>query len=341
MFELEINEVIKETLDTISVSFNIPEGLKSSFGYKPGQYLTFEQTINGEKLKRSYSLCSNPFSDELPKVAIKRVADGRFSNYANDNFKAGDLIKVNTPIGNFFADIASYNTKQYVLFAGGSGITPVLSILKSVLTQEVNSKVTLIYANAIGTNIIFNDELASLAATYSDRFKRIDHIDADKGLITADLVKSYLGASQQADYYMCGPQGFMEIVEFTLNGLGVTNDKINKEYFKAKEKIEEADPEEVSEEIIDREVTIIVDDEESTFMVPADENILEAAIDNDLDPPYSCQAGVCTACRAMCVSGKVKMDEMEGLSDEEIEEGYVLACQAHPLTDNVKLEFSL
>ena len=341
MFELEINEVIKETVDTISVSFNIPEGLKSSFSYKPGQYLTFEETINGEKLKRSYSLCSNPFSDELPKVAIKRVADGRFSNYANNNFKAGDLVKVNTPIGNFFADIASYNAKQYVLFAGGSGITPVLSILKSVLTQEVNSKVTLIYANALGTNIIFNDELTSLATTYSDRFTRIDHIDADKGLITADLVKSYLGASQQAEYYMCGPQGFMEIVEFTLNGLGVANDKINKEYFKAKEKVEEADDEEVSEEIIDREVTIVLDDEENTFMVPADENILEAAIDNDLDPPYSCQAGVCTACRAMCVSGKVKMDEMEGLSDEEIEEGYVLACQAHPLTDNVKLEFSL
>lgn len=343
LIQLEIAEVVKETIDTISVSLNVPEHLKSQFNYKPGQYITFEGVVNGEKLRRSYSLCSNPFQDVAPKVAIKRVDGGRFSNHANDNFKAGDTVSVMSPIGNFVADVASYNAKNYVLLGAGSGITPVMSILKAVLSEEPNSKVTLVYANSNQDNIIFKDELNNLAQANIGRFNLVNHISGEKGRLNASMVKDYISSIDNpasATYFMCGPQGFMDAVEDGLNQLSIPENKVNREYFAAKEK--DADEEvEFDGEIIDREVTVVVDGEEKTFMVESDQSILEAAIDNDLDPPYSCQAGVCTACRGMCTSGKVHMDEMEGLSDEEIEEGYVLTCQSHPITDNVKIEFSL
>lgn len=343
MFELEIAEVVKETNDTISVSFIVPEELKENFEYTPGQYMTFEAIIDGEKIRRSYSLCSNPYAGEQPRVAIKRVNGGRFSNFANDHFTAGGSVNVLSPRGNFVANVAPWNAKQYILFAAGSGITPILSILKAVLSQEPNSKVKLVYANSNTENIIFDQEINEQLKSSNDSLQRIDHISSIKGRLSAEDVVEYSGGESNATYFMCGPQGFMETIESALVSSGVSAEKINKEYFQAKQKNEPAqlEVEELSDEIIDRDVVVVVDGEEKTIHVPADENILEAAIDNDMDPPYSCQAGVCTTCRAMCVSGKVMMDESEGLSEEEIEEGYVLACQAHPLTDNVRLEFTL
>lgn len=344
MYNLSIKEVIEETKDTVSVSFNVPDSLAAEFNHIPGQYLTLEVDVNGETLRRAYSLCSNPFKGESPKVAVKRVEGGKVSNYINDNFQAGQEVKVLAPLGKFVAETAPYNKKHYVLCAGGSGITPVMSILKAVLSEEVNSRVSLIYVNRNLEDIVFKSELDSLISEYSGKLQVVHYLSSEEGRMDGHAFNSLLGSLDdvgQANYFMCGPQGFMEVVEDALTESGVDSSKINKEYFSAKESSSDSEAEEVSLEIVDRNVVVVIDDEEKEILVTADSQILEAAIDNDLDPPYSCQAGVCTTCRCKLVSGKVHMDEMEGLSEEEIEEGYVLACQAHPLTDNVKVEFSL
>jgi len=182
--ELEIAEVKRETPNAVSVSFNIPESLKSDYQFIAGQYLTLEATINGESIRRAYSLCSNANGSDAPRVAIKRVDGGRMSNYVNDNFKAGDKVNVMKPLGNFKVATNSSNAKTYVLVAGGSGITPMLSIIKTVLAEESNSKLVLIYANTDKENIIFHDEIESIVANNADRLSV--HYSLDNGLVIQD-----------------------------------------------------------------------------------------------------------------------------------------------------------
>ncbi len=333
--KVKVKEVVKETADAVSIHFEPTEKVS----YKSGQFFTVAVNVNGKDERRAYSLCSSPFVDEFPAVAVKRVDGGKVSNYLNDEVKAGDELLLMPPIGNFTTDFNASNTRHIVLFGGGSGITPLISIAKSALDQEPNSQVTLVYANRNESSVIFKSAIESMQ---SDRFNVVhvleeapENFEGHSGRITSDVIKEVLSTvnSEQAEYFMCGPGPMMDVVMDTLVGMNLPSDKIHKESF-----VSEAAEEPVSDEVVAREVTVIYDDEEFKYTVEPNETILEKGLEEDIDLPFSCQSGLCTACRGKCISGKVKMMEDEGLSEAEIDEGYVLPCVSHPLTDDVVIE---
>ncbi len=338
--------------DAAAVYFDIPPDLKETFRYTQGQFLSLHIKINGEDFRREYSLCSSPYCEDVIAIASKKIGNGIVSNYIYDELKEGDVIEVYPPQGKFFTELKESNEKHYFLIGGGSGITPLYSILKSVLFKEPKSKVILYYGSADEEGIMFRDELIELQKKYGERFRLVFTLDkagADwkglSGMINSkDLLKLVKEIPSDkindTEFFICGPVEMMENVKKDLTGINIDQSKIHIEYFTAPVHHEEFIPEGVeSNEIKDRMVTIILDGEELTVNVPAGVSILNSAIKADLDPPFSCKSGICTTCRAKLYSGKVRMDEREGLSDAEIEEGYILTCQSHPLTDNVKLEY--
>ncbi len=343
-YNLEVKDVINESKDAISIVFQQPE---EKISYKSGQFLTLIVPIDGKEVRRAYSLCSSPFTDEDLVVTVKRVENGLMSNWLPDNLKVGDELKIMEPMGVFTTEYNPQNKRHLVMFAGGSGITPMMSIIKSTLTQEPESIISLIYANRNIESIIFKDALDKLATDYEGRLHLIHILDdapmnwqGHSGLLNHDmLVKIFERIPQweQTTYLMCGPEGMMKNVENLLAEQNIDKGRIFKESFVAgtiDKETEKKDDEEVSE----REVTVIYDGEEHKFVVEPDTTILETALDLGIDLPYSCQSGLCTACRGKCISGKVKLDEEEGLSEAELEEGYVLTCVGHPLTDDVVIE---
>lgn len=343
---LTIKEIRKETDEAISIVFEDPgEG----FSYKPGQFITIILDVNGKEERRSYSLCTSPYYEDNPAVTIKKVHEGKVSNFVLENLSPGDEIKVMHPMGNFTTDFDEGTARDIVIFGAGSGITPLMSILKSVLHNEPKSRVFLIYSNRHEKAIIFKEELDSLKAQYRDHLhlyhvltQPSDGWDGMTGRLNNAVIKEILNdlpafEPQKADYFLCGPGGFMEIVESTLGEFQVSKNNINKESFVASSK-EENVVSEGSENIVDRDVTIVLDGEEHVVHVPVKKSILESGLDSDLDMPFSCQSGLCTACRGRLVSGQVYMEEDDGLSEEEIENGYVLCCVGHPVTDDVKIE---
>ena len=342
---LKIKEVVNEIDDAISIHFEQPES--GDIQYQSGQFFTVVAEINGKEERRAYSLCSSPFVDANPAVTVKRVSGGLMSNYLNDNAKAGQELQLMDPIGNFTTSFSPGNKRHIVLFGGGSGITPLISIAKSTLNQEPDSKVSLIYANQSVDSVIFKAKLDEMVAAEAGRFSLLHVLenkpeDADcyTGWLTEEIIKDALAKLPQEDpvsteFFMCGPGPMMDIVESSLANLGIDKAQVNKESFTSTaDKAEITD----SDEIIAREVTVIYDDEEFKYTVEPGETILEKGLDEDIDLPFSCQSGLCTACRGKCKSGKVKMVEDEGLSEAEIEEGYVLPCVSHPLTDDVVIE---
>lgn len=345
---LKVKEVVKETADAISIHFEQPES--GNIQYKSGQFFTVIATINGQEVRRAYSLCSSPYTDANPAVAVKRVEGGLMSNYLNDNLQAGDEVKLMEPIGNFTTEFNASNKRHLVLFAGGSGITPLISIAKSALDQEPETVVSLIYANRNTSSIIFKTQLEDLLSSAEGRFQLIhvleyapEGMDCHTGWLTESVIKEALDKLPQhpadkTEYFMCGPGPMMSIVESGLSNLGIANGQVYKESFtKSLDAKEDATGAE-ADEIIAREVTIIYDGDEFKYTVEPNETILEKGLEEDIDLPFSCQSGLCTACRGRCVSGKVKMDEDEGLSEAELNEGYVLPCVSHPLTDDVVIE---
>jgi ring-1,2-phenylacetyl-CoA epoxidase subunit PaaE len=354
-YTLKIDKIIRETPDAVSIRLLVPPPLIERFNYKAGQYLTFFANINGEEVRRSYSVCESPFEDVMPTIAVKRVPGGRMSNYLNDHVKEGDLIEAMPPMGKFFVDPEPARSHQYVLFGGGSGVTPLKSILRTILKEEPNSKVTMVYANRDEESIIFKNELQELSQTHADRFKLIHVLEKGSmgdGHLTGRLnTMSIVGILKNlpenytnSSYFICGPGPMMETVKQALVQGQVQENRIHIEYFTAVEKdvneaASKASDEEASDGIITRTVTVSLYGDEEQVVVNPDQTILEAAQDAGMDPPYSCTVGVCTTCRARVEQGKVIMDEREGLSDAEIEEGFVLTCQAHPCSENVKVSF--
>lgn len=356
MNDLIVKEVTRETTDTVSISFELPESLRETYDFLPGQYLALEAEINGETIRRSYSICTSPRENDL-RVAVKQVKDGKFSTYANTSLKAGDTLAVMSPEGRFVVKTDKAARKHYCLFAAGSGITPMMSILKSVLAEEPESEITLFYGNKKVSSIIFRDELEDLKNTYMDRLT-VFHIlsrenlgiDLYSGRIDADKCKAFceklFDFSNADEFYMCGPFEMIQNVSKYLEEIGIEKSNIHFELFVAPDQVQkeaetESEEDGKQEEGIAR-VTVIVDGDEYDFEMPkGGTNILDAATDRGLDVPFSCKGGVCCTCKAMVLEGKVNMAVNYALEDDEVEQGYVLTCQAKPITDEVKVNFDV
>jgi ring-1,2-phenylacetyl-CoA epoxidase subunit PaaE len=356
-YNITIKDIIQETSDAKTFVFDIPADIQSHFSYDAGQYLTFEAEINGENVRRSYSLCTYSGVDAHPAVTIKRVEGGRMSNFFNNTLKVGDSVQVMPPMGNFTVVPNASRQKHYVLFGGGSGITPVMGIAKAVLADEPQSKVTLVYANRDPESVIFKSQLKDMEAAHGSRFTVLLSYDKApftwfglKGQLSEDkvqtIVKSKIGGSFDTyPFYICGPGPMMEVIKKGLSGIGIPKDHINIEYFSAPTSSEDADNVAVgsdsSEEAFDgkSEITLSVYGKTHTITVDENTTILNAAMKEGIDPPYSCTVGVCTTCRAKVHSGLVHMLEREGLSDKEIEDGFVLTCQSVPRSSKITLSY--
>ncbi len=346
---LTVKAIVRETKDAISIAFAQPEGRKIT--YKSGQFLSLIATVGGKEVRRAYSLCSSPFVDEDLVVLVKRVDDGLLSNHLFDNLKAGDVVKVMEPAGHFTTEYSKDRKRHLVMFAGGSGITPMMSHIKSTLSQEPESVVSLIYCNRNLESVIFKEELTKKEIQYEGRLHIIHVLDEApmnwqgySGLLSHEMLTKLFEripnwGIEKTTYLMCGPEGMMKNVETLLAQQQIPKEKIFKESFVTPTIDKEQKKEAVaSTEKKAHEVTVRYDGQEYKFVVQPNRTILETALDKGIDLPYSCQSGLCTACRGKAVSGKVKLDEEEGLSASERAEGYVLTCVGHPMTDDVVIE---
>lgn len=348
-FDLTVKNIVHETKDAISIVFEQPA---NKIQYKSGQFLTLIVNIDGRDVRRAYSLCSSPFADTDLAVTVKRVDKGLMSNWLPNNLKAGQKLKVMEPMGQFTTEFAATNKRHLVMFGGGSGITPMMSIIKSTLLQEPESICSLIYCNRDIDSIIFKEAFTQLETKYEGRLHVIHVLDnapmnwqGYSGLLNrVMLVKLFERIPNwgldKTTYLMCGPEGMMKNVEALLGEQQIPSSKIFKESFVQgtidKEQKKEAAP--VTTANVERTVTIKYDGQEYKVSVKPNDTILNSALDQGIDLPYSCQSGLCTACRGKALSGQVKLDEEEGLSKSEREEGYVLTCVGHPLTDDVVIE---
>ncbi|KEO75171.1 ferredoxin--NADP reductase [Anditalea andensis] len=346
---LKVREVVKETSDTVTIFFEQPEPFLE---YKPGQFLTLILEINGKEERRSYSLCTSPYVDPYPGVTVKRIKGGVVSNYLNDHIHPGKTVNILKPMGNFTTDFHSKNKNHFVMITGGSGITPIMGITKSVLINEPNSKITLLYCSRSEHEIIFDKQLDQLAAAHPDRLEVLMNITKPgpdwtglKGRIDAAKIKETLAKSASAEttttkYFICGPEGLMDIAKETLHGMNVPQEDIIKEsfYTAASENAGDPDAQGSDRPFLTREVTVILQGQEYSYAVSPDKTILEAGLDENLDMPYSCQSGLCTACMGRLLSGEVKMDEDAGLSDNEKKEGFILCCVSRPMSADIKIK---
>ncbi|MES2328320.1 MAG: 1,2-phenylacetyl-CoA epoxidase subunit PaaE [Bacteroidota bacterium] len=350
--ELVVKEVRRETNDCVSISFSIPPELREIFQYKQGQYITLRTNINGEEVRRSYSVCSSPLDNEL-RVAVKKVEQGIFSTHANEQLKKGDVLDVMPPLGKFFTELHPEQSKQYTGFAAGSGITPLLSIIKTTLRTEPKSSFTLVYGNRNRHSIIFKEELEALKNVYMDRFRVIYILSREKtdaainfGRIDADkcneLCNKNIDITRTDEFFLCGPENMIFSVKDQLEKMGVEKKKIHFELFTTPggKQSSIVKPESLVRAEVKSKVTIKLDGISFDFDLGFEgDAILDAALKHGADLPYACKGGVCCTCRAKLIEGEVDMDVNYGLEPEEIEQGFILTCQSHPRTEKVIVDF--
>ncbi len=349
--ELVVADVRKETDEATSVAFHVPEDLAEKYRFVQGQYLTLRTELDGEDLRRPYSVCVSPGKGEL-RVCVKKMPLGRFSGFVNDNLKPGDKLSVLPPMGRFHAPIGEGDAKSYVLFAGGSGITPVISIIETVLEREPQAEVTLFYGNRSTRDIIFRERLSDLKDSHLGRL-RVFHVLSEEipevplfgGLMSEDKIRALVaGLVDHASvdwFFICGPGPMMDGAKAALEGLGVDPKKIKIESFGTRpfagqvrtEAAIEEDGEAADVEVVFRGLRNKI---RVPFQGPA---ILDRAHEAKIDVPYACKGGVCCTCKAKLVEGKVEMDVVYGLEPDEIEAGYILTCQSHPVTDKVVVDY--
>ncbi len=337
---LTVAGVVEETADARSLVFEIPADLEAKFAYKPGQFLTLRiPSDRTGSVARCYSLASSPVTDDQPKVTVKRTADGYGSNWVCDNVKVGDRIEVLPPSGHFTPKNLDDNL---LLFGAGSGITPVISILKSALAQG-SGQVVLVYANRDESSVIFADELRALSAKHPTRLSVTHWLETLQGLPTAQQLGTLVAPFAEYQSFMCGPGPFMETVHRTLDELGVPRSRVHAEVFNslAGDPFTDSAPVELTEEDEADAATVEVelDGETHTLKWPRKQTLVDIMLAKGIDVPYSCQEGECGSCACTVLEGKVEMDNSEILDPEDIENGYVLGCQSHPVTDHVKIEF--
>ena len=340
--KLSIKNYIQETANAVSLIFDIPERLKDNFSFKAGQYVTLRTTIEAKEIRRSYSICSSPNSGEL-KVAIKRVENGVFSTYAISHLKTGDVIEVHEPEGKFILEPT--RSTNYLGIVAGSGITPVLSMIKTVLQLEPSSSFTLIYGNKSSDETMFKTELDALSLAYDTRFN-LEYVFSrqnEEGALFGRIDEGHTNYFIKNIYknwsfktaFLCGPEQMIKTVSTTLKENHYKESQILFELFTA------SINEESSSEIKDgqTEVTVLLDDEELCFTMDQKDDILAAALRNNVDAPYSCQGGVCSSCLGKVTQGTAVMVKNSILTDDEVNEGFILTCQAHPTSSKISIDF--
>lgn len=351
--KLRVADVRKETRDAVVVTLDVPPEKKKDFKFTQGQYLTFRKHFDGEELRRSYSICAG-VDDELLTVGIKRVDGGSFSSWANTELKPGDELEVMKPSGTFYVPCNEALERNYLALAIGSGITPILSHIKTVLTREPNSKFTLVYGNRSTSSIMFKEALEDLKNTYLGRLNVVHILKSDAqdvDLFTGridrqkcvELFDRWIDIASMDYAFICGPQDMMETVSDVLKEHGMRSDQIKFELFlsaqpgRAKKRAASTTASDTQNAV---KATIILDGVSRTIDMPRDGvSLLEAAEDHSIEAPYSCKGGVCSTCRAKVMKGKMEMETNFALEDYEVEQGYVLTCQARPLTDEVVVDY--
>ena len=350
-YPLTVAKVKHETRDAVAVTFAVPPELKSTFAYQQGQHLTLRAMIEGEDVRRSYSICS-AVQDEQLRVAIKKTPGGLFSNWANDSLTPGTTLEVMPPMGHFNVPLDPDSERHYLAFAAGSGITPILSIIKTTLLAEPKSRFTLVYGNRASSSVIFRDELTDLKDMYMGRLKLVyvmsreqQDIELFNGRITGEkcsaFLKHWIDVRDIDVAFICGPEDMMHGVSTSLQEAGMAREKIRIELFAASIPKHEHKPRPALEGARHQaEVTVIMDGSAASFTMDKDkESILDAGLRAGIDMRYSCKGGVCSTCRCKVVEGNVEMDVNYALEDYEVARGFVLSCQAFPITDSVIVDF--
>lgn len=344
---LKVKHIQRETDDAVSVSFIVPNELIKEYEYTSGQYLTLKSMIKGEDVRRSYSLCSAPYEREW-KVAVKQIENGKFSTFVNTELKEGDELEVMTPMGNFIRKTNPSDRKSYVFFAAGSGITPIISLIKQVLFDEPNSDVILFFGNRGFSTIIFREELEALKNNYMDRLNVVHVLSREtlgnkiqEGRIDAEkcaTLSSLFLRNKPDEVYVCGPESMVLSVKEYFIGTGLNRENVHFELFNS-EPLPKTSVETSNDEV-EANVTIIMDDDEFRIKMDAKSKaILDEAYDAGIDVPYSCKGGVCCTCKAKILEGSVRMNKNYALSEEEVEAGYILTCQSHPTSENLLISF--
>ena len=351
--DLTVTDVQKTIRDAVVVTLQPVNGAAEAFGFKQGQYLTFRRDFDGEELRRSYSICAG-LDDGVLQVGIKRVDGGAFSTWANEELKVGDTLQAMPPMGSFHTALDPSKARHYLGFAGGSGITPVLSILRTVLRREPNSTFTLVYANKAVNTIMFREEIEDLKNTFLGRLSVIHVLEADAqeielftGLVSeekcAQLFASGWVDVENADTaFICGPEPMMLGIASALRKAGMDDSQIKFELFasaqpgRAPKRAVSANAAKAARQT---SATITLDGATRSVEMSKDTTILDAALAGDLDAPFACKAGVCSTCRCRVLEGEVEMVTNHALEDYEVEKGYILSCQSFPVTDRVVVDY--
>jgi len=347
---LAVNDLRREAADAVSMTFAIPRELTDDYRFAPGQYLTLRTTMDGEEVRRSYSICSGPDDGEL-RIAVKKVDGGAFSSWAADELKSGDQLDVMTPTGRFGIAHAPDQARIHVGFAAGSGITPILSIAKGVLTREPGSRFFLFYGNRSAGSMLFREALEELKDRFLQRFSVFHVISGEEqdipilhGRLDGDkvrvLLRSLVPAASVDHVFICGPAGMSEDIETTCREIGIADERIHVERFvsefggkpRAKKMVEASAPPKAM-------ASLTIDGKRREVPVAEDESILDAALRAGMDLPFACKGGMCSTCRAKLVEGEAQMEVNYSLEPWELKAGFILTCQARPVSDRVVVDY--